>query len=111
MEAFVKEIARSIYVKRLSDRRENGLVKVITGLRRVGKSYLLFKLYYDFLMTSGVADDHIIRIELDDEQNEDLRDTKRLRSYIEEQIVDSAMHYLFIDEIQLAGRFEGLLNG
>ncbi len=111
MEAFVKEIARSIYVKRLSDRRENGLVKVITGLRRAGKSYLLFKLYYDYLITSGVAEDHIIGIELDDERHEDLRDTKRLRSYIEEQIVDSAMYYLFIDEIQLVGRFEGLLNG
>lgn len=107
----MKEIARSIYVQRLSDRRENGLVKVITGLRRAGKSYLLFKLYYDYLITSGVAEDHIISIELDDERHEDLRDTKRLRSYIEEQIVDSAMHYLFIDEIQLAGRFEGLLNG
>lgn len=107
----MKEIARSIYVKRLSDRRENGLVKVITGLRRAGKSYLLFKLYYDYLITSGVAEDHIIGIELDDERHEDLRDTKRLRSYIEEQIVDSAMYYLFIDEIQLAGRFEGLLNG
>ena len=107
----MKEIARTIYVQRLIDRRENGLVKIITGLRRAGKSYLLFKLYYDYLIASGVADDHIIRIALDDEKNKVLLDTKLLRSYIEEKMIDSSMYYLFLDEIQLVGRFEGLLNG
>jgi predicted AAA+ superfamily ATPase len=107
----VKEIERTIYVQRLIDRRENGLVKIITGLRRAGKSYLLFKLYYDYLIASGVADDHIIRIALDDEKNKDLLDTKLLRSYIEEKMIDSSMYYLFLDEIQLVGGVEGLLNG
>lgn len=107
----VKEIARSTYVQRLIDRRENGLIKIITGLRRVGKSYLLFKLYYDYLIASGVPDDHIIRIALDDERNKHLLDTMHLRSYIEEQVIDSSMYYIFLDEIQLVGRFEGLLNG
>lgn len=107
----MKEIARTIYVQRLIDRRENGLVKIITGLRRAGKSYLLFKLYYDYLMASGVADSHIIRIALDDEKNKVLRDTELLRSHIEERMIDSSMYYLFLDEIQLVGRFEGLLNG
>jgi predicted AAA+ superfamily ATPase len=72
---------------------------------------LLFKLSYDHLIASGVADDHIIRIALDDEKNEDLLDTQLLRSYIEEKMIDSSMYYLFLDEIQLVGRFEGLLNG
>ncbi len=99
----MKEIARTIYVQRLIDRQENGLVKIITGLRRAGKSYLLFKLYYDYLLASGVADDHIIRIALDDEKNKVLLDTKLLRSYIEEKMIDSSMYYLFLDEIQLGG--------
>lgn len=107
----MKEIARTTYVQRLIDRRENGLVKIITGLRRAGKSYLLFKLYYDYLIASGVADGHIIRIALDDEKNKVLRDTELLRSHIEERMIDSSMYYLFLDEIQLVGRFEGLLNG
>ncbi len=74
-------------------------------------SSLLFKLSYDHLIASGVADDHIIRIALDDEKNKDLVDTTLLRSYIEEKMIDSSMYYLFLDEIQLVGRFEGLLNG
>jgi len=87
------------------------LVRIFTGLSRAGKSYLLFKLYYDHLIASGVADDHIIRIALDDEQNKDVLDTKLLRLYIEERMIDSSMYHLFLDEIQLVGRFEGLLNG
>ena len=104
----MKEIARTIYGQRLIERRKNGLVKIITGLRR---AYLLFKLYYDHLIASDVADDHIIAIVFDDEQNKDVLDTKLLCLNIEERMIDSSMYQLFLDEIQLVGRFEGLLNG
>ena len=81
----------------------NGLIKVITGIRRCGKSYLLFNLFYDYLRESGVAEDCIIRIALDDDKNEDLRDYKELSEYIRSQIIDSKkQYYIFLDEVQLA---------
>lgn len=104
-------IKRDIYLNKLIDSKENTMVKVITGIRRCGKSYLLFNLYYDYLKSIGVKDEHIIRIALDDDQNEDLRDPKVLGYYIREQIKNTDMYYIFLDEIQLVGRFESLLNG
>ena len=81
----------------------NGLIKVITGIRRCGKSYLLFNLFYDYLRESGVAEDCIIRIALDDDKNENLRDYKELSVYIRSQIIDSKkQYYIFLDEVQLA---------
>lgn len=81
----------------------NGLIKVITGIRRCGKSYLLFNLFYDYLRESGVAEDCIIRIALDDDKNENLRDYKELSKYIRSQIIDSKkQYYIFLDEVQLA---------
>ena len=81
----------------------NGLIKVITGIRRCGKSYLLFNLFYDYLRETGVSEDCIIRIALDDDQNENLRDYKELSNYIRSQIKDSKkQYYIFLDEVQLA---------
>lgn len=104
-------IKRNIYLDKLIDSKENTMVKVITGIRRSGKSYLLFKLYYDYLISIGVKDENIIRIALDEEKNEYLRDSKVLGSYIREQIKNDDMYYIFLDEIQLVARFEPLLNG
>ncbi|MBR4797483.1 MAG: ATP-binding protein, partial [Spirochaetia bacterium] len=96
-------IVREKYITELKNRMNNGLIKVITGIRRCGKSYLLFNLFYDYLRESGVAEDCIIRIALDDDKNENLRDYKELSKYIRSQIIDSKkQYYIFLDEVQLA---------
>ena len=92
-------------------RRENGLIKVVTGIRRCGKSYLLFKLYYQYLLASGIDASRIIRIPLDDEEYEELRESKRLSAYIKERLTDDDMWYIFLDEVQLCSGFEAVLNG
>ena len=74
----MEAIKRDIYLNRLIERRENGLIKVVTGIRRCGKSYLLFKLYYQYLLDSGINASRIIRIPLDDEEYEELRESRRL---------------------------------
>lgn len=107
----MKEIKRDIYLKRLIERKENGLIKVITGIRRCGKSYLLFNLYYNYLRSVGVDDGHIIRIQLDNDDFEQLRDRKELSKYIKEHTQSEGMYYIFIDEIQFCDGFEGVLNG
>ena len=104
-------IQRDVYLNRLIDRRENGSIKVITGIRRCGKSYLLFKLYFDYLLKSGVAPSHIVTVPLDDEEYEELRDGKKLSAYIKQKITDDSMWYIFLDEVQLCQNFEGVLNG
>lgn len=104
-------IDRNIYLNRLIDRRENGMIKVITGVRRCGKSFLLFNIYQDWLLQSGVSEDHIIMIALDDERNEDLLDRKALGESIRRKITDSKTYYIILDEIQLVEGFEKLLNG
>jgi len=105
------EIKRPTYLNRLIARKENGMIKVITGIRRCGKSYLLFNLYYDYLIQQGVDQSHIIAIPLDDDEYEALREKARLREYIKAKLTDAGMYYLFLDEIQLVDGFEGLLNG
>ena len=104
-------IKRDIYLNRLIERRENGLIKVATGIRRCGKSYLLFKLYYQYLLASGIDASRIIRIPLDDEEYEELRESKRLSAYIKERLTDDDMWYIFLDEVQLCSGFEAVLNG
>ena len=104
-------IKRDIYLNRLIERRENGLIKVVTGIRRCGKSYLLFKLYYQYLLASGIDASRIIRIPLDDEEYEELRESKRLSDYIKERLTDDDMWYIFLDEVQLCSGFEAVLNG
>jgi len=107
----MKVIKRDSYVNKLIARRENGAIKVITGIRRSGKSFLLFNLYYDYLISQGVEEDQIIRIPLDDDDYEELRDRKNLRNYIRERIPEGRICYLMLDEIQLVDGFEGVLNG
>lgn len=110
-EGEMEVIKREIYLKRLIERRENGLIKVVTGIRRCGKSYLLFRLYYQYLLDSGVDASRIIRIPLDDEDYEDLRDSKQLNSYVKKHITDESMWYVFLDEVQMCKGFESVLNG
>lgn len=107
----MESIKRDIYLKRLIDREQNGLVKIITGIRRCGKSYLLNNLFYDYLKEKGVDDSHIIKISLDDDENEDLLLPKALSRHIKSLIVDNDLYYILLDEIQLADNFVGVLNG
>lgn len=107
----MEPIKRDLYLNRLIERRENGLIKVVTGIRRCGKSYLLFNLYYRYLLESGVDASHIIRIPLDDEDYEELHDSKKLSAYIKERLSDDEMWYIFLDEVQLCKGFEAVLNG
>ena len=87
------------------------MIKVVTGIRRCGKSYLLFKLYYQYLIESGVESSRIITIPLDDDDFEELHDSKKLSAYIKERITDDNMWYVFLDEVQLCEKFEAVLNG
>ncbi len=105
------EIKRDLYLNRLIKREKNDLVKVITGIRRCGKSYLLFHLYHDYLINKGVQADHIIEIALDDIINTELREPMALYNHIKEKIKDNSDYYLFLDEIQFVGDFSDLVNG
>ena len=107
----MEQIRRDLYLNRLIERRENGMIKVVTGIRRCGKSYLLFKLYYQYLIESGVESSRIITIPLDDDDFEELHDSKKLSAYIKERITDDNMWYVFLDEVQLCEKFEAVLNG
>ena len=93
------EIARNHYLQELLDRRENGSIKVITGLRRAGKSYLLFHIFYQYLLSEGIPEDHILRIPLDDDDYEELRERHVLSAFIKSKITDGNMYYLLLDEL------------
>lgn len=97
-----KIINRDIYLSRLIDKKENGLIKVITGIRRCGKSYLLFYLFRDYLISSGVKEEQIISIALDDDICEQYRNPDKLSKYIRSRIVNKEMYYILIDEVQYA---------
>ena len=101
-------IIRERYLQKLIDRKENGMIKVITGIRRCGKSYLLFHLYYDYLISIGVRKENIIAIALDEEENDKYRDPKELSAYIRSKIVNNEQYYVFIDEVQYAIKKEEL---
>lgn len=107
----MKEIRRDVYLKKLISRKENGLIKIITGIRRCGKSYLLDPLFKNHLLESGVKEDHIIKLELDKEGNKKYRDSHELNEYIKSQIKDKNMYYILLDEIQMVEGFESVLNG
>lgn len=107
----MQNIKRDIYLQRLIDREQNGLVKIITGIRRCGKSYLLNNLFYGFLKEKGVKDDHIIKIALDDDINNNLLLPKELNRHIKNLIVGDELYYILLDEIQLVDNFVGVLNG
>ena len=108
---FNMEIKRDYYLNKLIEARNDGLIKVVTGIRRCGKSYLLNRLFYNHLIESGVAEDHIVRIALDDTDNEELLVSKNLSKYIKDLIVDTEVYYVILDEIQLVENFESILNG
>lgn len=103
-------INRNAYLNRLIDKKENGLIKVITGIRRCGKSYLLFYLFRDYLISIGVKEEQIISIALDDDAYEKYRNPDELSKYIRSKIVNKEMYYVFIDEVQYAIKKKELEN-
>ena len=121
------EIKRDIYLNRLIVRKHNGFIKVITGIRRSGKSYLLNTLFYNHLLKEGIAEDHIIKIAFDsaddlikigedpivlDNEREDRKvDPTKFLNWLQPQIADNEMHYILLDEVQKLGAFESVLNG
>ena len=104
------EIRRDNYLKQLIERKNNGMVKVVTGIRRCGKSYLLFTLFKRYLLENGVAPDHVIEIALDGIEDEELRDPKVCYEYIRDEMEDDGIYYLLLDEVQFMLRFEEVLN-
>lgn len=103
-------VQRDIYLQRLVHRLHNGMIKVITGVRRCGKSFLLFELFYKFLLEQGVREDHIVKIALDDRMNRSLRNPDALCEYVYGRIKDKEMYYILLDEVQLVDEFEDVLN-
>ncbi|MEI3437329.1 MAG: ATP-binding protein [Blautia sp.] len=104
------EIKRDRYLHTLISKEHNGLIKVITGMRRCGKSYLIFTLFKNYLLSEGVDEDHIIEIAFDAFENKKYRDPDVLYPHLKEQIKDDAMYYVLLDEVQLLGEFESILN-
>lgn len=104
-------VKRDMYLQMLIDRMNNGAIKIITGLRRSGKSTLLFKIFYDYLLSIGNNPNNIIKIDLDSEEYEDLLDYKKLGQYVRSKINQIDKYYVFLDEVQLCKNFEKVLNG
>ena len=104
-------IERNEYLNKLISRKWNGMVKVITGIRRCGKSYLLFEIFKKHLLDNGVSTEQIIEVSLDAEEFEELQDKKKLNEYVKARIKDEKEYYVLLDEIQLVDGFESVLNG
>lgn len=107
----MKRIERKKYLDELVSLRHNGMIKIITGMRRCGKSYLLFELFTSYLEGCGVAPDHIIKVDLEDYKNRVMRDPDHLYAYVEGRMADDGMYYILLDEVQMLDRFEEVLNG
>lgn len=107
----MKEIKRDLYLNKLISRKENGLIKIITGIRRCGKSYLLDPLFKNYLLSEGVEKNHIIKLELDKIENKKYRNPEVLNEFINSKIIDDKMYYILLDEVQLVEEFELVLNG
>ena len=105
------EIKRDYYLNKIIKSQKDGLIKVVTGIRRCGKSYLLNTLFYNYLIENGIKEEHIIRVALDDDDNSYLLEPHMLSKYIKEKIIDQELYYIIIDEVQLAPNFEAVLNG
>ena len=104
------DIKRDLYLQQLIDRQHNGMIKVVTGVRRCGKSYLVFNLFNDYLKSNGVDDKHIIKVNLENRRNKKLRNPDALLEYIDAQLIDQDMYYILLDEVQLVDEFEDVLN-
>lgn len=107
----MNEVKRTDYVDWLNRKRGNGLIKIITGVRRCGKSYLLFTLFRRHLIEHGVLEDHIIALALDDFDNRQYLDADELYKYVHSRVTDNDHYYILLDEIQLVKDFEAVLNG
>lgn len=103
-------ISRDKYLEALKIRMNNHMVKVITGIRRCGKSYLVFKIFYNYLTVNGVPEDHIIKIELDQRKNKEYRNPDKILDYINSLIMDEEQYYVLLDEVQMLNEFEEVLN-
>lgn len=104
------QIGREFYLQQLIDGKQNGLIKIVTGIRRCGKSFLLFRLFRQYLLKEGVDSDHIIQIALDDIENANLREPLELYKCIKAKMTDDELYYILLDEVQLVPRFEEVLN-
>lgn len=104
------DVKRDAYLQQLIERKDNGMIKVITGIRRCGKSFLLFNIFKRYLLENGIDAEHIIEIALDGIENEELRDPKVCFRYIKDAMKDSSGYYLLLDEVQFMPRFEEVLN-
>lgn len=104
-------IQRNKYLNELVSLQGNGMIKVITGMRRCGKSYLLFNIFVSYLEEQGIAPEQIIKVNLEDFKHRALRNPDNMYSYVESQIKDDRIHYILLDEIQMLEHFEDVLNG
>ena len=104
------EIRRDVYLNKLIRKKKNGLIKVVTGIRRCGKSYLLFHLFHNHLLEEGVPEDHVIEVALDDRRNKALRDPDAMLRYIEQRTQGKGDYYIILDEVQYMDEFEDVLN-
>lgn len=104
------KIRRDIHLNKLIACKHNGMVKVVTGVRRCGKSFLLLTLFHEHLISCGVQEDHIIKVDLEDRHNRKLRDPDALMAYIDGRMNDQDMYYILLDEVQLVREFEDVLN-
>ncbi|MGP1526097.1 MAG: ATP-binding protein [Candidatus Cryptobacteroides sp.] len=107
----MKRIERKRYLNELISLQHNGMIKVITGMRRCGKSYLLFEIFTSYLKNNGIDSGHIIKVDLEDYKNRAMREPENLYAYVESRIIDDKMYYILLDEVQMLDHFEDVLNG
>lgn len=107
----MKSIERKKYLDELVSLNNNGMIKIITGMRRCGKSYLLFEIFTSYLADNGITQDHIIKVDLEDYKNRAMRNPDNLYAYVESRITDDGMYYILLDEVQMLDHFEEVLNG
>lgn len=105
------KIERKQYLNELISLQGNGMIKVVTGMRRCGKSFLLFEIFTSYLQQNGIAADHIIRVDLEDYMNREMRNPDNLYAYVKSRIIDNEMYYILLDEVQMLDHFEDVLNG
>src|SRR5574344_2744593 len=104
-------IERNYYLQKLIDYKDKDIIKIITGIRRCGKSFLLSHIYYDYIIKEGISDENIIKLHLESIRYEKLRQPELLFEYIDNKIQSNKKYYIFIDEIQLMNNFEDVVNG